>query len=102
MKNRKKKTSRELKVDIIKMCWRESKNLEDLATHINSNWKTCEKYCQLLEKEGVLKSVIVSGKIVGYCLNQTFKDCIIDCLSLDESFFQIKYEGVQHDIKNDN
>jgi predicted transcriptional regulator len=77
-KKRIKKTKREITADIVKCCWSEAKHLEDISNSINSNWRTCEQYCNELAKNGILEEIRISKRIAGYKLNQTFKDAVID------------------------
>ncbi len=73
MKERIKKPIADIKKEIIRALLNSKYSINSPTTisdKINSNWLTTQKYCEELEKEGVLKIVKVEErKMVGVSLN---------------------------------
>jgi len=92
---RKKKTGKEIKLGIVSLCWGMARHLEDIAISLNSNWKTCEKYCNEMVKEGILEEIKVSNKVVGYKTKNFIKEVVFNAFSprhLKSDLYQIPKE----------
>ncbi len=54
----------------------ENMTSEYIAKKIKSNWLTTKSRLEKLEKEGIVKSIVVMDKTVGYTLNKYTVDLI--------------------------
>jgi len=75
---RTKRTIKQIKLKIVSLCWGRARHLKDISDSLKSNWKTCENVCKQLAKEGILKEIEVSRKVVGYKVNPFIKEIVFN------------------------
>ena len=51
-------------------------SVQTITENTNSNWLTIERYCRRLEDKGVLKMILVEGRVVGLELNIEYYNLI--------------------------
>ena len=71
----KRKSDKEIKMQIVDICWARAESKLIIAKKMVSNWSTIKKHAEELANEGILERVVISD-MTGYRVKQIVKDVL--------------------------